>query len=171
MVYDRKFTGLEAHHGKWLLHFKNYPDATADFVIGANGGLSTARNQVTDTEVENTGIVIIQGEVSKPETKWADFSQLCDGNILLIAYKGNQLVANPSNNGVLTYNVIFGKPEEWVHDAELNFQNTDGVISYLFDRFSQWAEPYKQLFRTTSAFWGLPTRKMPFIRQSYQREI
>jgi len=54
-----KCTGLEACDGKWLLHFENKPDATADLVIGANGGMSKVRNYVTDTETEETGTFII----------------------------------------------------------------------------------------------------------------
>ena len=72
VIWDRKFTSLEANNGKWLLHFENDPDsyrenATADLVIGASGGMSNARKYVTDAEVEDTGTFIIQGDVPQPE--------------------------------------------------------------------------------------------------------
>jgi tetracycline 11a-monooxygenase, tetracycline resistance protein len=163
VVWDRKFTALEEHNGKWLLQFENKPDATADFVIVANGGMSKARNYVTDTDVEDTGTFIIQGDVSQPEIKCPEFYQLCDGNRLMTAYEGNLLVANPYNNGVLTYGVIFRKPEESAaaDDNGLDFQNKDSIIGFLSNRFSNWNEQYKQLFRATSFFVGLPTRKLP----------
>jgi len=161
VVWDRKFTELEEHNGKWLLHFENKPDATADFVIGANGGMSKVRKYVTDTEVEYTGSFIIQGEVFQPEIKCSEFYQLCDNNILMTAGNGNLLVANPNNNGVLTYNVIFRKHEEWFHENKLNFQDTNSIRTFISDRFTHWHECYKQLFRSTSSFWGLPTRKIP----------
>jgi len=161
VVWDRKFIGLEEHNGKWLLHFENKPDATADFVIGGNGGMSKARKYVTDTEVEDTGSFIIQGEVFEPEIECPEFHQLCDNNILITAGNGNLLVAHPNNNGVLTYNVSFRKPEAWVHENGLNFQDTDSIRTFIFDRFTHWHECYKQLFRSTSSFWGLPTRKIP----------
>ena len=161
VVWDRKFTGLSAHNGKWRLYFENEMSATADVVIGANGGMSTARKYVTDVEVEDTGTFIIQGDVPQPEIKCPEFYQLCNGNRLMTAHQGNLLVANPYNNGVLTYGIIFKKPEEWVHNDGLDFQNTDSIIAFLSNRFSHWHECYKQLFRSTSFFVGLPTRKMP----------
>ena len=161
VIWDRKFTGLEEYNGQWLLHFEDKPDAMADFVIGANGGMSGVRKYVTDTAIEYTGTFIIQGDVSQPETKCADFHQLCNGNILMTAYNGNLLVANPRNNGLLSYSVIFSTPEGWSDDNGLNFQHTDNIVTFLSERFSQWDECYKQLFRSTSFFVGLPTRKLP----------
>lgn len=161
VVWDRKFTGLEEQNGKWLLHFENKPDAIADFVIVATGGMSKARKYVTDAEIEDTGTFIIQGDIVEPETKCSEFYQWCNGSRLMAAYQGNLLVVNPNNNGVLTYGVIFKKPEEWVHDNGLDFQNTDSICTFLSDRFSRWDGLYKQLFQSTSSFWGLPTRKLP----------
>jgi len=161
VVWDRKLTGLEEQNGKWLLHFENKPNAAADLVIVANGGMSKARNYVTGAEVEDTGTFIIQGDVVEPETNSPQFYQLCDGSRLMAAYQGNLLVVNPNNNGILTYGVIFKTPEEWVNNTGLDFQNTGSVYTYLTDRFSHWGELYKQLFRATSSFWGLPTRKLP----------
>ncbi|MDB5272731.1 MAG: tetracycline resistance protein [Chitinophagaceae bacterium] len=161
VVWDRKFTGLEAHNGKWFLHFENKPDATADVVIVANGGMSKARKYVTDTAVEDTGTFIIQGDVPQPEINCPEFYQLCDGHRLMTACQGNLLVANPYNNGALTYGVIFKMPEEWIHGNGLDFQHTGTIVAFLSNRFSNWNERYQQLFRSTSFFVGLPTRKLP----------
>lgn len=161
VVWDRKLTELVAQNGKWRLQFESNPDATADFVIVANGGMSRVRHYVTEAEVEDTGTFIIQGDVPQPEINCPEFYQLCDGNRLMAAYQSNLLVANPYNNGALTYGIIFRKPDEWVHANGLDFQNTDSVITFLSDRFSAWDERYQQLFRSTSFFVGLPTRKLP----------
>lgn len=160
-MWDRKFTGLEEHNGKWLLQFENKPDATANVVIVANGGMSKVRNYVTDAEVEDTGTFIIQGDVPQPEIRCPQFYQLCNGNRLMTAYQGNLLVANPYNKGVLTYGIIFKKPEEWVQNSGLDFQNTDSIIAFLLNKFSNWNERYKQLISSTSFFVGLPIRKLP----------
>ncbi|KFF26550.1 FAD-dependent oxidoreductase [Chryseobacterium vrystaatense] len=159
VVWDRKCTGLETRGGKWLLHFDNGMEATADFVIGANGGMSGIRSYVTDTEVEETGTLIMQGDVPDPEIRCADFFQWCDGKRLMAAYEGNLLVVNPNNNGILTYGVIFKKPDQWAFRSE--FQNTDDMRAFLLDRLSGWNHRYKELFRSTSSFWSLPTRKFP----------
>lgn len=161
VVWDSKFTGLEEHNDKWLLHYENKPDATADLVIVANGGMSRVRKYVTDAEVEDTGTFIIQGEVHQPAISCAEFNQFCNDNILMTAGEGITFVANPKNNGALTYGVSFKRPEEWGHENGLNFQNKDSVSTFLSKMFAHWDERYKQLFRFTDFFVGLPARKLP----------
>jgi tetracycline resistance monooxygenase len=158
--WDRKLIGIEEQNEKWLLHFENKRMASADIVIVANGGMSKARSFVTDSEVEETGTFILQGDIPQPEINCPEFYQLCDGHRLMTAHQGNLLVANPYNNGVLSYGIIFRKPEQWVDDNGLDFQNRDSIIAFLLNKFSNWNEQYKQLIRSTSFFVGLPTRKL-----------
>ncbi|PWS31975.1 FAD-dependent oxidoreductase [Pedobacter paludis] len=161
VVWDRKFTGLEERDGKWLLHFENNESATADFVIGANGGMSAVRKYVTDAQVEYTGTIMVQGDVAQPEINCKDFYQRCDDNILMVASNGNLLVANPKNGDLLSYNVIFKKPEEWESVNELNKINTAGIASFLKEKLSSWGECYQKLFGATSSFVIWTTRKIP----------
>lgn len=161
VVWDRKFTGLEEQNGKWLLQFENEQNVAADIVIGANGGMSKARKYVTDAEIEYTGTLILQGEVFQPETTCADFYQRCNDNILMTASKGILVVANPRNGSILSYNVMFKKPEEWGLENGLNVQDRDSIITFLLNRLSDWHESYKQLFRSTASFVIWPTRKIP----------
>lgn len=161
VLWDRKFTGLSAQNGKWLLQFENELPATADVVIGANGGMSMARQFVTDAVIEYTGTIILQGEVLQPETASSEFYKLCNDNILMIACNGNLLVANPRNGSILSYSVILKKPEEWDQENGSNFRNTDSIREFLLNRFSDWDESYKELFSATSSFVVWPTRKIP----------
>lgn len=161
VIWDRKLTGLEEQNGKWVLGFENKPGATTDLVIIANGGMSNARTFVSDSEIEETGTFIIQGDIHQPETNCSEFFQLCSGNRLMTAYEGNLLVANPFNNGALSYGIIFKKPEYWNNRKGLDFQNTNSVIEFLLSRLSNWDEKYKQLVRSTTFFVGLPIRKFP----------
>ena len=161
VVWDSKLTSLEEHNGQWLLHVDNQPPATADVVIGANGGMSSVRKYVTEAEVEYTGTFIIQGEVAQPTRNCPAFYRLCDDNILMSAGNGNILVANPHNNGALTYNVIFGMPEKWMSENGLNVQDASQITMFLSTRFAHWHGDYKELFRSTDYFVGLPTRKIP----------
>ena len=161
VIWDRKLKGLEEQNGKWILTFENKPSTTADFVIIANGGTSKSRKFVSDSEVIETGTFIIQGDIHKPESNCSEFFHLCNGNRLMTAYQGNLLVANPFNNGALTYGIIFKNPEEWNNEKRLDFQNTDSVIEFLLNRLSNWDEKYKQLIRATTFFVGLPIRKFP----------
>ncbi|SFC20495.1 FAD-dependent oxidoreductase [Spirosoma endophyticum] len=161
VVWDRKFTGLEEQNGQWLLHFEHDEKATADVVIGANGGMSNVRKQVTDAAIEYTGTLILQGDVVQPETTCTEFYQLCNDTILMAANQGISLVANPRNGSLLSYSVIIQIPEEWGNENGVNFQDKDSMATFLLNRLSHWGECYKQLVRSTSSFTLWPTRKIP----------
>lgn len=161
VAWDRKLTGLDEQNGKWILNFDNKPGATADFIIVANGGMSKARNFVSDSEVEETGTFIIQGDIHQPATNCPEFFQLCNGNRLMAAHHGNLLVANPFNNGALSYGIIFKKPEEWNNGNGLDFRNTNSIVGFLLTRLSNWSDAYRQLIRSTTFFVGLPIKKFP----------
>jgi len=104
---------------------------------------------------------MIQGEVVQPELNCREFYQLCNDTILMVAVQGINLVAIPNNNGVLTYNVSFRKTAEWVHENRPDFQNPESIIKFLSAMFASSNECYRQLFRSTSSFVGLPARKIP----------
>jgi 2-polyprenyl-6-methoxyphenol hydroxylase-like FAD-dependent oxidoreductase len=159
VVWDRKFIEIKEDNGKWLLQFENGIEVTADLVIGANGGMSVVRKYSTDAKIEYTGTLIIQGEVAFPEVECPEFYQLCNDTILMTAGDGNLLVANPKNGNVLSYSVIFKKSAASA-ETELNFKDKENIISFLTDRFADWHESYKQLFRSTSSFVLWPTRKI-----------
>lgn len=156
VIWNSKLTELEIHNGKWLLHFENKTSATADFVIGANGGMTKIRKYITDTQPELTETYIIQGEVTNPKIDCPDFFELCKNKILMTSYNGNLLVANPKNNNALSYNVIFKTPENF----ELSFVNNENIKAFLLNKFSDWNDVYKKLFRSTAMFAGLPTKKV-----------
>ncbi len=161
VIWDRKFTGLEERNGKWILHFENGPDTEADIVIGANGGMTAARKYVTDATIEYSGSFVIQGEVLEPEISCAEFFNFCDGNILMASANGNLLTANPRNNGILTYGVTIKTPDEWANGKGLDFHDGNVIGDFLSQRFTGWHKWYQQLFRATSFFAGLPTRRIP----------
>lgn len=165
VIWNRKLTGLEAQNEKWMLAFENQPGAAADVVIIANGGMSKARGFVTDGEAEETGTFIIQGDIDAPEANCTEFFKLCNGNRLMAAHNGNLLVANPFNNGALSYGVIFETPGEWHNRKVLDFNNNNSVIEYLLNRLTGWDKKYKQLICSTAFFVGLPIRKFSLARR------
>ncbi|WP_316832847.1 NAD(P)/FAD-dependent oxidoreductase [Pedobacter aquatilis] len=158
VIWNRKLVNLEPQDNKWLLQFEAGENAVADLVIGANGGMTKARRYVTDASIVYTGTLILQGEVLNPKQSCPDFYQLCNDDILMAAHEGTLLVANPKNGGILSYNVIFEKPDEW----DLNItRNTDDIRSFLSGRLSTWNKLYTQLLNATTSFKVWPTRKIP----------
>lgn len=160
VIWNRKLMNLDENNGKWRLQYENNSDETADFVIVANGGMSKVRNYVTSNAVEDTGTFILQGDVPQPKINCPEFFKLCDGKRLMNSHNGNLLVANPFNNGALTYGVIFKIPEDWNNGVQLNFNNNKEVVEFLSHKLSDWGEIYQELFKATTFFVGLPTRKL-----------
>lgn len=161
VVWNSKCNGMKVVNGKWLLHFDNQTTATADLVICANGGMSRIRDYVTDAEVEETGTYIIQGDVPQPEVNCPEFYKWCDGHRLMAAHDSNLIVVNPYNGDSLSYGVIFRKPDEWPESNQIDFGDTNNVVEFLSERFSQWDKRYQKLFSATSFFVGLPTKVLP----------
>ncbi|WBV57575.1 NAD(P)/FAD-dependent oxidoreductase [Chryseobacterium daecheongense] len=171
VIWNRKLTNLTEHNGKWLLQFENQPDATADLVIVANGGMSKVRNYVTDAEIEETGSFIIQGDIPQPEINSPQMYGLCDGSRLMTSNQGSLFVVNPYNNGSLTYGLIIQKPQEWDQGHALDFQDKESVIQFLSERLPDWGKPYQEVFQATSFFVGLPTRKLPLKQWKDSRPL
>ena len=161
VVWDRKFVGLEQDGEEWKLKFEGRADVAADIVIGANGGMSRVRKYVTDTEVKYTGTFIIQGEITDPESRCPEFYSLCNRNIFMVANDGINLVVNPDNDGAMSYGVTFRKPEQWLQENRLNFDDNKSVSDLLISMFAGWDKIYEQLFRSATSFVGLPSRLLP----------
>ena len=161
VVWGSKCTGLEVSNGQWLIHLEGDAVATADIVIGANGGMSKIRGYVTDSQAEETGTFIIQGDIPQPEMNCPEFYDWCDSHRLMAAHQGNSIVVNPNNGGNLSYGVIFCKPAEWDHGCKLNFDDRRSVAKFLTDRFSVWDKRYHDLFGATTFFVGLSTKVLP----------
>ncbi|MDN3693558.1 NAD(P)/FAD-dependent oxidoreductase [Chryseobacterium tructae] len=157
VIWDRKCIDLKVSNGKWLLLFENGTQATADLIIVANGGMSGIRKYVNDTAIEDTGTLIIQGELPQPAIHYPELYQFCNSNRLMAAHQGHLLVINPNNNGALSYGVIFKRTD----DPEYNFQDQESIREFLLKRFNHWDKRYQKLFQLTSSFWSLPTRKLP----------
>jgi len=165
VIWDRKFTTMSTHNDKWLLRFDNQPDAVADVVIGADGGMSQAGRYITDAKAQYTGTFIIQGEVCQPKINCPELYDLCNDTILMTASNGVNFVANPDNNGSLTFNVTFRQPEAWLPENGLDFKDKGSIAAFLSEKFAHWHECYRDLFTSTSYFVGLPSRKLSLDNQ------
>lgn len=161
VAWDSKCRRLEVSGGQWLIHFENGMREIADLVIVANGGMSGLRSYVTDAYVEETGTIIVQGDITDPKIQTPEFYQWCNGHRLMTAHQGSLLVVNPENNGTLTYGIIFEKPETWKDDKESDFNDMQFIRTFLLDRLNDWDVRFKKLLQSTISFSCLPTRKLP----------
>ncbi|MDQ0640268.1 tetracycline resistance monooxygenase [Pedobacter sp. W3I1] len=161
VFWDNKILEVKVYNGKWLLHVEDKPYTTADVVIVANGGMSKIRRYVTDAEPEETGTYIIQGDVDNPEINCSEFYKLCNGNRLMCADNGTLIVANPYNNGVLTYGIILRKPEGYQNINHVNFGSPNNIRRFLTEKFHGWNQTFRELINATTFYAVLHTRKLP----------
>jgi len=160
VIWDRKLGALEPRGKTWVLKFEGRPDAIADVVFVANGGMSNARAFVTDAKVMQTETFMVQGEVNDPAKNCPEFLQKGGvTNILMASGDGVNFVANPNNNGALTYSISFDRSRYELLENKFDFQDQVGVAAFLVKLLNKWDESYIHLIRSTPVFTGLPSRK------------
>lgn len=155
VVWNRKFLNLEIKDNKWLLEFENNEISTADFIIGANGGMSKVRQYVSDATIEYTGSIMIQGDITEPEKNCPEFYNLCDNNILMTADQDTLFVANPKNGNALSFGITLKKTADFD-----SLMEKEDIIDFLSKRCANWAVIYTQLFRSATSLIVLKTRKI-----------
>lgn len=161
VIWNSKLVSLEQQDEKFILHFENGKTETADLVVGANGGMSNVRKLVTDTIPQYTGTIVIQGEVLQPNETCPNFKKLCAESNLAVIGEQKFFFCQNKAKGALNYYISFRKPESWIKENGLDFQNNKEVCSFLTDMLSNWNEAYKELFTATDEFTLLPMRKLP----------
>lgn len=161
IVWNSKLVSLQQQDEEFLLHFENGKTEIADLVIGANGGMSNVRKLVTDTTPQYTGTIIIQGEVLKPKEFCPNFKKLCGNGNFAVIGEEKFLFSQTKANEALNYYISFRKPENWVRELKLDFQNNKEIYSFLTDQLSNWNDVYKELLAATTEFTLLPMRKLP----------
>ncbi len=161
VVWDRKFLSLTKNNGGYDLNFDGNFVETADLIIAANGGMCNLRKYVTDATPQYTGTIIIQGEVLNPDIDCSNFKEICGKGNLMVIGEQKMLFSQTKANDALNYYVSFKKPENWLIEHKLNFEDKNSIITFLKNLLVNWHESYHELFLATDTFTLLPMRKMP----------
>lgn len=161
IVWNSKLVSVQQQDDQFVLHFQDGKTVIADLVIGANGGMSNVRKLVTNTIPKYTGIIIIQGEVLNPNESCPNFKKLCGSGNFGVIGEQKFLFSQTKANGALNYYISFRKPESWIMEHGLDFQNNKEINSFLADLLPNWNVSYKELFEATTEFTLLPMRKLP----------
>ncbi|RYE56105.1 MAG: FAD-dependent monooxygenase [Sphingobacteriales bacterium] len=130
----------------------------ADLVIIADGTMSRARQYVTTDLPRYTGTYFIQGEVESPATRSPGIFRLANNGNLGARDSGKRIFLHTKGNGHLSYYVTLTKPEGWLEEEKLDLNNPAEVKAYLINFFKDWSEIYKELFRATEEFKGIPIK-------------
>lgn len=161
VVWNRKFISLEEQGEIFLIHFENDISETADLIVGANGIMSNLRKRITDIPAKYTGTITITGEIFAYGKRCPGFKKLCEEDKIIARNEHIFFLSQPKNNGDLYYYVCFRKPESWVKESNLHFNDNKQISGFLNDLFAEWNTAYKELFTATDEFTLLPMRQVP----------
>lgn len=140
----------------------------ADVVIVADGGLSKARQSLTDDLPEETGTFVIQGEIGNFKNDCpAIFKLTGDSNLACVEDKKTIFLQN-RGDGSLCYYISFRRSKQWLKERQFDFADKASIISFLEALFLDWDAVYLELFKASRSFNGFPLRVFPAEIQKRQ---
>lgn len=166
VAWGRQYVSVDEREGRFSIRFEDGTTATADVVVGANGGRSGVRTYVTDMAPQYTGTFIIQGEVTDPGTKCPDYKRLCgDDNLVMPDGEQKMLFSQTRADGAIVYYVAFKGNEHFLSGQGLDINDNRQTAAFLEKLCRRWDVRFKTLFGATDRFSALPMRRMPLDKK------
>lgn len=150
VVWDSQFKTMSQIDGVWKLEFKNGTTATADIVIGADGGNSKIRPFVTSIKTFYSGITIIQGNIPDAEATVPPLHQLLKGGKIYVHHDGKYLHLSSKGDGSLDFYISCKKDENWLSNSGIDFSNRHQILEWFRKEFSGWDNLWLELIENVS---------------------
>lgn len=144
VVWDSHFLTMERQNEGWLLHFKNGTSEYADLVIASDGANSKIRPYLTDIKPIYSGIIMLEGSVSKEKAPQID-AIIKGGKIMAFGNTKNILLGQ-KGNGDLGFYASFKADENWPADSGLDFSDHSQVLNWFKTEYSGWSPIWDELF-------------------------
>ncbi|AZA83195.1 2-polyprenyl-6-methoxyphenol hydroxylase [Chryseobacterium lactis] len=152
VVWDSHFISMEPKDKGWLLHFKNETSAYADIVIASDGANSKIRPYLTDIKPVYSGIIMLEGNVSKEAAPHID-ALIKGGKIMAFGNTQNILIGQ-KGNGDLGFYASFKADENWATRSGLDFSDSTQILRWFKKEYAEWSNIWDELFENA---------KYPFI--------
>ncbi|WP_288447739.1 NAD(P)/FAD-dependent oxidoreductase [uncultured Chryseobacterium sp.] len=152
VVWDSHFLAMEPMGEGWLMHFKNGNSAYADLVVAGDGANSKIRSYLTDIKPVYSGIIMLEGNVSKENAPQID-ALIKGGKIMAFGNTQNILLGQKGNEDLGFY-ASFKADENWAADSGLDFSDNAQMLQWFQNEYSGWSPVWEELFRKA---------KTPFI--------
>ncbi len=144
VIWDSHFLMMERQNEGWLLHFKNGNSAYADLVIASDGANSKIRPYLTDLQPIYSGIIMLEGNVSKEAAPQID-AMIKGGKIMAFGNNKNILLGQ-KGNGDLGFYVSFKADENWPAASGLDFSDPAQILQWFKKEYSEWSPIWNELF-------------------------
>ncbi|MFF3505582.1 FAD-dependent oxidoreductase [Streptomyces sp. NPDC003247] len=125
--------------GPRRLHFADGTAVEADLVIGADGAWSKVRPVLSPATPEHIGINYLEAWFHDVENQHPEIAELVGHGSAMAADGERCLFAQRNSGGHIRVYIIQAVPSDWLAQAGLNSQDTDGIRALLLDRFGDWA--------------------------------
>ncbi|SHK43610.1 FAD-dependent oxidoreductase [Chryseobacterium polytrichastri] len=150
VAWDSQFKTMSQIDGVWKLEFKNGTTATADIVIGADGGNSKIRPFVTSIKTFYSGVTIIQGNIPDSETTVPRIHQLLKGGKIYVHHDGKYLHLSSKGDGSLDFYISCKKDENWIPNSGIDFSNRLQILEWFRKEFMGWDNIWLELIENVS---------------------
>ncbi|KAA2222624.1 FAD-dependent oxidoreductase [Chryseobacterium sediminis] len=148
VVWDSHFLTMERQNEGWLMHFKNGTSEYADLVIAADGANSKIRPYLTDIKPVYSGIIMLEGNVSKEGAPQID-AMIKGGKIMAFGNTKNILLGQ-KGNGDLGFYASFKADENWPSDSGLDFSDNTQLLKWFKTEYSEWSPVWNELFENAA---------------------
>ncbi|WP_213278888.1 FAD-dependent oxidoreductase [Chryseobacterium indologenes] len=148
VVWDSHFLKMESQNEGWLMHFKNGTSEYADLVIAGDGANSKIRPYLTDIKPVYSGIIMLEGNVSKEAAPQID-AMIKGGKIMAFGNTKNILLGQ-KGNGDLGFYASFKADENWPADSGLDFSDNAQILQWFKTEYSEWSPVWNELFENAA---------------------
>lgn len=152
VVWDSHFLSMERKGEGWLLHFKNGNSVYADLVVASDGANSKIRPYLTDSKPIYSGIIMLEGNVSKENAPQID--ALIKGGKIMAFGNSQNILMGQKGNGDLGFYASFKADEHWPSTCGLDFSDTAQMLKWFKTEYPEWSPIWEELFKNA---------KTPFI--------
>ncbi|KAG0200314.1 hypothetical protein BGX28_006573 [Mortierella sp. GBA30] len=129
----------------WTVVYNGDQEATYDLVVGADGAWSRVRSLLSDAVPIYSGVTFFESRFAGVDSKHPEVSQLVGQGNAFIVSDGKGIFAQRNGDGsIRTYGTLLIDEKAF---PELNFPDVASARSFLLDRFEDWDESLKDLFR------------------------
>ncbi|PKF73671.1 FAD-dependent oxidoreductase [Chryseobacterium sp. PMSZPI] len=144
VIWNSHFISMEPHNEGWMLYFKNGTSAYADLVIASDGANSKIRPYLTDIKPVYSGILMLEGNVSKAAAPKID-ALINNGKIMAFGNTQNILMGQ-KGNGDLGFYASFKADENWAVNSNLDFSDNQQMLKWFREEYSGWSNIWNELF-------------------------
>jgi 2-polyprenyl-6-methoxyphenol hydroxylase-like FAD-dependent oxidoreductase len=145
VVWNSPFKSMVEVENVWQLTFQNGATATADIVVGADGGNSKIRPFITPIKPFYSGITIVEGSVYNAEKTTPKIHEILRGGKIFAFGNEQSIIVSAKGDGSLSFYTGCKTDEFWASDCGIDFKDKTQVLRWFKHDFSDWGAIWLEL--------------------------